>query len=325
LHRREIVGVMGLGGSAGTTIATAVMRALPQGVPKVMISTLASGDVRPFVGVRDLIMVNSIVDISGLNRISRTILHNAAAAMIGMLKHPVQTEPGSSGSGKPLVAATMFGVTTPCVDYARRLLENAGYEVLVFHATGSGGQAMEGLIDDRMIAGVLDITTTELADLLVGGVLSAGPDRLMAAGRRGIPQVVSVGATDMVNFWAMETVPEQFRMRQLHAHNPNVTLMRTTVDECRQIGEHIAAKLNRCNASFKVLLPARGVSALDREGQPFDNPAAREALFDAIQQGLHSREVEIIDCHINDEAFARAAVRDLINLMHPGHDARTGH
>ena len=216
----ELSGVLGLGGSAGTTIGTAAMRALPLGVPKVMVSTLASGDVRAFVGVRDIVMINSVVDILGLNRISRSVLGQAAWAMAGMVKF---ARPVAEPSERPLVAATMFGVTTPCIQRAREVLEQAGYEVLVFHATGTGGQAMEGLIDDGLIAGVLDLTTTELADQLVGGVLSAGPDRLTAAGRRGIPQVVSVGATDMVNFWALPTVPAKFRaavvptQRQRHA------------------------------------------------------------------------------------------------------------
>ncbi|HEX4149025.1 MAG TPA: Tm-1-like ATP-binding domain-containing protein, partial [Pirellulales bacterium] len=218
-----VAGVLGLGGSAGTTIATAAMRALPIGLPKLMVSTLASGQVRHYVGDKDITMVNSIVDIAGINRVSRPVLANAARAMAGMVA--LAKSPPSQGD-KPLVAATMFGVTTPCVQGARAVLEAAGCEVLVFHATGAGGQAMESLVADGLIAGVLDITTTELADELVGGVLSAGPQRLTAAGRHGVPQVVSVGALDMVNFHAWDSVPERFRSRLLYRHNPNVTLMR---------------------------------------------------------------------------------------------------
>jgi uncharacterized protein (UPF0261 family) len=308
----QLAGVLGLGGSAGTTIATAAMRQLPLGVPKVMISTLASGDVRGFVGVRDVIMINSVVDISGLNRISRIILANAAAAMAGL----VQAQPLSGAvADKPLVAATMFGVTTPCVEQARQILERAGYEVLVFHATGSGGQAMEGLIRDGLIAGVLDITTTELADELVGGVLSAGPTRLTAAAEMGVPQVVSVGATDMVNFWARATVPAEFRERRLYEHNENVTLMRTTAEECRQIGQWIVQRLVGAKGPWRVMLPELGVSAIDRQGQPFDDPQARAVLLDTIRQGLPASHVRSLPHHINDAEFARAAAEALIELM----------
>ena len=308
----KLRGVLGLGGSAGTTIATAAMRPLPLGVPKIMVSTLASGDVRAFVGVRDIMMINSVVDISGLNRISRTILGNAAAAMAGMLTGRPITD---TADDRPLVAATMFGVTTPCVEQARGLLEQAGYEVLVFHATGSGGQAMEGLIRDGLIAGVLDITTTELADELVGGVMSAGPERLTAAAQRGVPQVVSVGATDMVNFWAPSTVPAPFHHRQLHMHNENVTLMRTNAEECRQIGQRLVHALRGAQGPFLVLLPQQGVSALDRAGQPFNDPAARQALFDAVRDGLPTDRVQLLDAHINDAEFARTAALSLIGLM----------
>ncbi len=269
-------GVFGLGGSAGTTIATAAMRTLPLGVPKVMVSTLASGDVRSFVGERDVVMINSVVDISGLNRISRIVLGNAASAMAGMFR---SNELPARTPDRPLVAATMFGVTTPCVERARGVLEQAGYEVLVFHATGSGGRAMEGLIRDGLIAGVLDITTTELGDELVGGVMSAGPERLTIAAQCGVPQLVSVGATDMVNFWALSTVPSQFQHRQLYQHNENVTLMRTNVEECRQIGERIVRALQTARGPYQVLLPQQGVSAIDREGQPFNAPVARTGII----------------------------------------------
>jgi uncharacterized protein (UPF0261 family) len=307
-----LLGVLGLGGSAGTTIATSAMRALPIGAPKVMVSTLASGTVRQFVGDKDVFMLNAVVDILGINRISRQVLWQAAAAMAGLVGHP---SPAATLADKPLVAATMFGVTTPCVERARERLERAGYEVLVFHATGNGGQAMESLIADGLIAGVLDITTTELADERVGGVLSAGPRRLTAAGAAGVPQVVSTGALDMVNFYAPETVPPQFEARVFYRHNANVTLMRTTPEECAAIGAEIAAKLSGARGPVSVLLPARGVSAIDREGQPFDDPVARRALHDAIRQGLPESSVSELDLHVNDPAFADAAAARLIELM----------
>ena len=313
--RGEVGGVLALGGSAGTTIGTAAMRALPIGVPKVMLSTLASGMVRQFVGDKDILMLNSVVDILGINRVSREILSQAARAMAGLVTFPA---PAPSSADKPLVAATMFGVTTPCVERARKILEGAGYEVLVFHATGNGGQAMESLISDGVIAGVLDITTTELADEHVGGFLTAGPDRLSAAGRAGIPQVVSTGAVDMVNFYAPESVPPAFKDRLFYRHNANVTLMRTTVAENAAIGDEVARKLSSAIGPFVVLLPARGVSAIDREGQPFDDPAARRALHDAIRAGLPGRDVRELDLHINDAEFADAAANALISLLHRG-------
>ena len=279
----EVSGILGLGGSAGTTIATAAMRAVPLGVPKVMVSTLASGMVRQYVGDKDIFMLNSVVDILGINRVSRQVLSQAARAMAGLVEHP---GPEPQPDDKPLVAATMFGVTTACVERARETLERAGYEVLVFHATGNGGQAMESLIGEGLIAGVLDITTTELADEQVGGFLSAGPDRLSAAGKAGIPQVVSTGALDMANFYAPESVPAKFKDRLFYKHNANVTLMRTTPEENAQIGAGIARKLSAARGPVAVLLPKRGVSAIDKEGQPFDDPAARKALHDAIRSGL---------------------------------------
>jgi len=310
--RGDVSGVLGLGGSAGTTIATAAMRALPLGVPKVMVSTLASGMVRQYVGDKDIFMLNAVVDILGLNRVSRQVLSQAARAMAGLVEHP---GPEAEPADKPLVAATMFGVTTACVERARETLERAGYEVLVFHATGNGGQAMESLIGEGVIAGVLDITTTELADEHVGGFLSAGPDRLTAAGTAGIPQVVSTGALDMANFYAPESVPSKFKDRLFYKHNANVTLMRTTAEENAAIGAGIAKKLSAAKGPVAVLLPKRGVSAIDKEGQPFDDPAARQALHDAIRSGLSGPDVTELDLHINDPEFADAAARKLIELM----------
>lgn len=308
----KVQGVLGLGGSAGTTIGTAAMRALPIGIPKVMVSTLASGQTRPYVGDKDILLLNSVVDLVGINRISREVLGNAARAMAGMVALP---HPAPPPTERPLIAATMFGVTTPCVERAREILEGAGYEVLVFHATGNGGQAMETLIADGLIAGVLDITTTELADELVGGTLTAGPDRLTAAAIRGIPQVISVGALDMVNFGPRETVPNRFEQRQFHVHNANVTLMRTTPDENRQLGEEIALKAARSTGPVAILLPLQGVSAIDRSGQSFDNPQARNALYDAIRQNHGKVELIELNQHINDAEFAIAAANKLLQLL----------
>jgi uncharacterized protein (UPF0261 family) len=257
-------------------------------------------------------MLNAVVDIIGINRVSRQVLSQAAAAMAGLVTHPA---PRPESGDRPLVAATMFGVTTPCVERARETLERAGYEVLVFHATGNGGQAMESLIADGLITGVLDLTTTELADEHVGGFLSAGPHRLEAAATAGIPQVVSTGALDMVNFYGPETVPAKFTGRLFYSHNANVTLMRTTSAENAQIGATIASKLSAATGPLSVLLPARGVSAIDREGQPFDDRAARHVLHDAIRSGLPGRDVVELDLHINDPEFADAAARKLIELM----------
>jgi uncharacterized protein (UPF0261 family) len=309
--RGKVDGVLGVGGSAGTTIAASAMRALPFGSPKLLVSTLASGQVRPFVGPRDILMMHSVTDISGVNRISRVVLSNAASAMAGMVRNP----PASSGEDRPVWTATMFGVTTPCVDAARRLAEEAGREVLVFHAVGTGGEAMESLIADGLVEGVLDLTTTELADELVGGVLSAGPDRLTAAARAGTPQVVSVGALDMVNFGPRATVPPAFERRKFYIHNANVTLMRTTPDENRRLGEEISRKLSAARGPWRVLLPLRGVSAIDAEGKPFWDPEADAALFDAIRAGVPAdRRIEL-DLHINDPEFARAAFDALLAMV----------
>jgi uncharacterized protein (UPF0261 family) len=308
----QLSGVIGLGGSAGTTIGTAAMRALPLGVPKLMVSTLASGQVRQYVGDKDILMLNSVVDILGVNRVSRLVLAQAARAMAGMVNLPREE---AAATDKPLVAATMFGVTTPCVTRARQVLEEAGYEVLVFHATGNGGQAMESLIADGLIAGVLDITTTELADELVGGVLSAGPDRLTAAAQAGVPQVVSVGATDMVNFHGLETVPPRFADRKLYRHNATVTLMRTTPEENARLGEEIGRKVASSRGPAAVLLPLQGVSAIDRADQPFDDPAARAALFGGVRRTIGATPLIELDCHINDPQFAEAAAGKLVELM----------
>jgi uncharacterized protein (UPF0261 family) len=317
----QVAGVLAIGGSAGTTIGTAAMRALPLGVPKLMVSTLASGQVRHFVGDKDILMLNSVVDISGINRISRAVLGNAARAMAGMVRFQPTT---NDASDRPLIAATMFGVTTPCVERARQVLEAAGYEVLVFHATGSGGQAMESLIADGLIAGVLDITTTELADGRVGGLLTAGPQRWTAAARHGVPQVVSVGATDMVNFHAPESVPPRFAERLFYRHNPTVTLMRTTESENAAIGVDIGRKLAVATGPAAIVLPLRGVSALDREGQPFSDPAARQALFEAIRGSAGATEIIEIDHHINDAEFAEAAARKLLSLVASPRSVRDG-
>jgi uncharacterized protein (UPF0261 family) len=389
----KLAGVLGLGGSAGTTIATAAMRALPVGVPKLVVSTLASGQVGPFVGTRDVMMLHSVVDIAGLNRISRAVLGNAAAAMAGMVAAGLVLEartgvsqvggssppfplreggpggfgdhvraaggnsvstpppegegrsrgvssglaaeartgvsqvggsalsfpPGESGRGpddKPIIAATMFGVTTPCVEAARAVLEETGYEVLVFHATGTGGKTMEGLIRDGLVAGVLDITTTELADELAGGILSAGPDRLTAAGAAGIPQLISVGALDMVNFGPPETVPTRYADRRFYRHNANVTLMRTTPEENAALGAELARKAAAARGPTVVALPLRGVSAIDADGKPFWWPEADATLFAAVRAGRGAgAELLERDEHINDPAFAAACARSLLAML----------
>jgi uncharacterized protein (UPF0261 family) len=300
----RIQGVLAAGGSGNTAIATHAMQALPVGVPKVMVSTMAAGDTRDYVGGVDVTLMASVTDVAGINSISARILANAAAAIAGM----VQTEPPEMDGGRPLVGATMFGVTTPCIDAARAMLEERGYEVLVFHATGTGGRAMEALVDGGFLAGVLDVTTTELCDDLVGGVLSAGPDRLEAAGRAGLPQVVSLGALDMVNFGARDTVPPQFENRNLYVHNPPVTLMRTTPEESAELGRRIARKLAAATGPVSLFVPLGGVSMIDAEGQPFHDPDADDALFTALRAGLEGSDVEVVelDHNVNDEAFAQA-------------------
>jgi uncharacterized protein (UPF0261 family) len=296
-------GVISLGGSGGTAIATSAMKALPVGMPKVMVSTMASGDVSAYVDVKDITMMYSVVDVAGLNRLSRRILANAAGAVCGMVEQEIP-----AAEDRPLITATMFGVTTPCVTRVRETLEGAGFEVLVFHATGSGGRAMESLIEGGFIAGVADVTTTEWCDELIGGVLSAGPDRLGAAARAGIPQVVSVGALDMCNFGGIDTVPPQFKDRNLYKHNPQVTLMRTTREENAELGRIIATKLNAATGPTALFLPLKGVSMIDADGMPFWSPEADAALFDAIRVTLDRTRVELVelDLHVNDEAFADA-------------------
>ena len=304
--------IAGLGGSSGSSIVTSAMRALPVGVPKLMVSTLASGDTRPYVGALDVTMTYSVVDIAGLNGVSRRIIANAAGAIAGM----AAADPGPAGDGKPLVGATMFGVTTPCVDRARERLEALGYEVLVFHATGTGGQSLEALVRAGFLTAVLDVTTTELADELVGGVLSAGPERLEAAGAAGIPQVVSLGALDMVNFGPVETVPERFRSRRLYVHNPTVTLMRTTPEECAELGRILARKLSAATGPVTLFVPLRGVSAIATEGQPFHDRAADDALLTGLREHLEpSVDVRELDTDVNDPAFAVAMAERLDELV----------
>jgi uncharacterized protein (UPF0261 family) len=311
----QVAGVIGIGGSAGTTIATAAMRTLPIGVPKLMISTLASGAVRPWVGDKDIFMLKSIVDIAGINRISRAIFQQAARAMAGMVSLKSSVEQAENRPDRPLFAASMFGVTTPWVEHARRILEAAGYEVLVFHATGNGGQALESLAAEGQLAGVLDITTTELADELVGGILSAGPDRLTAAGKGGIPQVISVGATDMVNFGPKDSIPSQFAGRLFYEHNPTVTLMRTTPEECGKLGQELARKAAASTGPTTILLPLDGVSAIDQTGKPFDDPAARDTMYQAIREHHGPAELVELPLHINDTSFAEAAAQKLLELI----------
>ena len=307
--------VLALGGSAGTTIGTAAMRSLPLATPKVMVSTMASGQTRPYIAGRNIFMLNSVVDIAGINRISRIVLGQAVDALVGMMQGG-QNRSQETVEDCPLVAATMFGVTTQCVLHAQSILEAARYEVLVFHATGNGGEAMEGLIRDGLIVGVLDITTTELADELVGGVLSAGPDRLTAAAEMGIPQVISVGALDMVNFGAASSVPDKFRNRLFHEHNANVTLMRTTMDECQQLGEEIGRKATKSTGPVSILFPSLGVSAIDVDGQPFDNWAARMALWTGLQTTCGDNvELTLLQNTINDTAFAEAAANRLLQML----------
>ena len=304
----KIDGVISLGGSAGTTIGTTAMRAVPVGVPKIMVSTLASGDTSPYVDTKDVSMMYSVVDIAGINSLSRQILANAAGAIVGMVNAEVP-----AAEDKPLIGATMFGVTTPCVTKARELLEDAGYEVLVFHATGAGGRAMEDLVKGGFIVGVLDVTTTELADELVGGVLSAGPDRLEAAGDLGVPQVVAPGALDMVNFGPPDTVPEQFKDRTFYQHNPTVTLMRTTVEENAELGKIMGQKLSQAKGPTTVIIPKQGVSAIDQEGQPFYSAEAEAAWIENLKANLGDNVTLIeMDNHINDDAFATKLVETLL-------------
>ena len=306
----RVDGVLGMGGSGGSSIVTTAMRALPVGVPKLMVSTMASGDTRPYVGAVDVTMMYSVVDIAGINSVSARILTNAAGAIAGMVR---ATMPPLEH--KQLVGATMFGVTTPGVTRARQRLEELGYEVLVFHATGTGGQSMEALVAGGFLAGVLDLTTTELADELVGGVLSAGPDRLTAAGDVGLPQVVSLGALDMVNFGPRDTVPARFEGRNLYVHNPTITLMRTSAEECRELGREVGRKLAAAKGATALFIPHAGVSMISVEGQPFHDPAADEALLAGLAETGGDVEVHHLDCDVNDERFAVAMADRLHELI----------
>ena len=307
ITRDDIAGMVGIGGGGGTSIVTSGMRKLPIGLPKVMVSTLASGDVGPYVGVSDIVMMPSVTDLAGLNRISRVILSNAALAVVAMSANPTMVEPAT----KLAVGLTMFGVTTPAVTQIVELLTGA-VEPLVFHATGTGGKTMEMLVDSGLVGALIDVTTTEVCDYLLGGVLPAGPERLDCLSRQPVPYVGSVGACDMVNFWAPETVPPHYADRLFYAHNANVTLMRTSADECRAIGEWIGGKLNAAVGPVRFLLPLRGVSALDIEGGAFRDAEADAELFEAIERTVQwssDRQLIRLDCHINDPSFAEAAVR----------------
>ena len=307
-----IDGVVSLGGGGGTAIGTAAMRALPIGFPKLMVSTLASGNTAHYVGTKDIVMMPSIVDVSGLNRISRTIFTRAAGAICGMVETKIDEE-----GGKPLIVASMFGNTTTCVNEAKAILEEAGYEVLVFHATGSGGQAMESLIESGMVSGVLDVTTTEWADEVVGATLSAGPTRMDAMTKAKVPAVVAPGCVDMANFGSRKTVPPKFEGRNFYIHNPQVTLMRTNARECAEIGKVIAIKANANTAPVAILNPLKAVSEINGEGQAFYDQEADTALFKAIRTNA---QVEVIDLEetINSFVFARACAEKLLELIQRG-------
>ncbi|MCK4924661.1 MAG: Tm-1-like ATP-binding domain-containing protein [Spirochaetes bacterium] len=310
-----IHGVIALGGGGGTSIACTGMRALPLGVPKVMVSTAAGGDVSGFVGIKDIVMVPSIVDVSGINRISRGVFQRAAAAVCAMVEAYVDDK-----SDRPLIAATMFGNTTPAVETARHMLEKSGFEVVVFPCSGTSGRVMEELIASGYITGVLDMTTTEWADQLVGGVLAAGEERMDAAAERGIPQVVVPGCLDMVNFWEPASVPERFNGRTFYQHNPNITLMRTSVDENRELGRILAVKLNRSTGSVAVFIPLRGLSMIDAPGGAFWMPEADRALFDELKENLiEGIPVTELDCNINEPEFALACAQALLEMLRNRH------
>ncbi|MBI3684047.1 MAG: Tm-1-like ATP-binding domain-containing protein [Acidobacteria bacterium] len=308
----KVAGVIGLGGTGGTALIAPALRALPIGLPKLLVSTVASGNIACYVGCCDITMMYSVVDIAGLNRVSRQVLGNAACAIAGMVQQNIE-----SSDARTALGMTMFGVTTPCVTAVRERLEEYGYDCLVFHATGTGGQAMEKLVSSGMIDGVLDITTTEVADEVVGGVFRAGPERFEAILRRGIPYVMSLGAVDMVNFGARDTVPAPFRNRKLHVHNAQVTLMRTTPEENRQIARWIARKINQSSSRITVLIPEKGVSMLDVPGQPFHDPEADAALFEELEATVHQDTMRVIrrlPHHINDRLFASALVDEYVSI-----------
>lgn len=309
----KVAAVFGMGGTAGTTVGATAMKDVPIGIPKLLVSTVASGNTRPYVGEKDVMMLYSIVDIAGINTLSSRILKNAANALSGMVRG---NEINIEADEKPMIGATMFGVTTPCVNQTREILEKKGYDVLVFHATGAGGDSMESLIKDGFIEGVVDITTTELADGLVGGIFKSSEERLEVAGQVGIPQVVSVGALDMVNFGPRETVPEQFKERTFYQHNPTTTLMRTTVEENLKLGETIAQKLNKSKSPVVLVFPKGGVSLLDRAGQPFDGPDERETLYNAIKVNIkeHITLIEVEE-DINDPSVSELIATKLLEQM----------
>jgi uncharacterized protein (UPF0261 family) len=307
----RIQGVISLGGGGGTAIGTAAMRALPIGFPKVMMSTLAAGNVAPYVGTKDIVMFPSIVDVSGINRISRVLLARAAGAICGM----VEAQP-AAGQDKPLIAASMFGNTTTCVNAAKQLLEDKGFEVLVFHATGMGGKIMESLIESGLISGVLDVTTTEWADELVGGILGAGPNRMDAAGKASVPTIVTPGCLDMVNFGERASVPEKFAGRVFYQHNPQVTLMRTNAEECAELGRILAEKVNAYTGPVTMLRPLKAISIISAPGQPFHDAAADAALFGAIRQHLKPGiPLMELDCEINAPEFSSACAEALLGMM----------
>jgi uncharacterized protein (UPF0261 family) len=309
-HAADISGIIAVGGGGGTSMACAGMRELPYGVPKLMVSTLASGETAPYVGTSDIVMVPSVTDIAGLNRLSRRILSNAAHMLLGAVTAP----PVAAAADRPAIGLTMFGVTTPCVMAVTQRLRDR-FDCLTFHATGTGGRAMERLLDEGVLAGLIDVTTTEIADLLVGGVLPALPSRLDVVARTRAPWVGSVGAVDMVNFWAPSTVPERFKGRRFYHHNPNVTLMRTTPDENAAIGRWIGEKLNACAGPVRLLVPEKGVSALDIEGGAFHDPEADAALFDALRQTIADpARLVFLPLHINDPAFPQALADTYLEL-----------
>ena len=313
----RIHGLLAVGGSGGSSVAAPAMQAVPVGFPKLLVSTMASGDVSPYVGETDTTLMYSVVDVAGINSISAMVLGNAAAAIAGMAKEFEARTKRAPVEHLPLVGLTMFGLTTPAADEARKTLSDLGYEVLVFHATGTGGRAMEKLIESELIVGVCDLTTTELADDLVGGVLSAGPDRLEMAGRTGTPQVVSLGALDMVNFGPKDSVPSEFEGRTFLVHNPTVTLMRTSPTETHELGRRIGTKLAAAKGPTELFIPSKGLSGIDVEGGPFHDPEADTALFDAVKQSLDDSTVAVHeqDCAINDEGFGRAMAERLHELI----------
>ncbi|MEU6084806.1 Tm-1-like ATP-binding domain-containing protein [Streptomyces sp. NPDC047108] len=315
-------GVMAIGGSGGTSMATRAMRELPLGVPKMMVSSMAAGDVAPYVGSSDITMVHSVVDIAGINRILAPVLANAADAVAAMAEGYASSRAERSvrwaeGEGRPVVAASMAGVTTPGVDAARERLAELGYEVLVFHTSGSGGRSLEAMAGQGRFAGVLDLTLSEIADDLLGGILSAGPDRLRAAGRRGVPQVVSLGALDMIKFGPRDALPERFRDRLVRVHNPSITVVRTSAAECAELGRRVAAKLRAAAGPAAVYLPRQGLSTLGAPGGPYHDPAADGALFTALRDGLASSDVDVVevDTHLNDPEFGRAAAERLHRMI----------